>query len=90
MTVVEIALKPRPSLVKNFVGRADVLEAMHRTHLTNRPTNPKQPAISVLHGLGGAGKTQTALKFALELDEKYVWVCIYQSRANMRIEFRMG
>jgi signal recognition particle GTPase len=72
VTVVEIALKPRPSLVKNFIGRADVLEAMERTHFTHRPTNPKETTISVLYGLGGAGKTQTALKFALEFEEKCV------------------
>jgi len=89
VTVVEIALKPRPSLVKNFVGRGDVLEAMHRTHLTNRPINSKEPAISVLHGLGGAGKTQTALKFALEFEEKCVKLCVCQSRTNMGIEFQM-
>ena len=87
--MIEIALKPRPSLVKNFVGRGDVLEAMDRTHLTHRPTNRKETAISVLYGLGGAGKTQTALKFALEFEEKSVWLCIYQSRTNMRIEFQM-
>ena len=70
MTVIEIALKPRPSLVDNFVGREDVLEAMRQTHLTQRSTNSKKPAITVLSGLGGAGKTQTALKFALEFEEK--------------------
>jgi signal recognition particle GTPase len=87
--VVEITLKPRPSLVKNFVGRGDVLEAMGQTHLDNRPTNPKEAAISVLYGLGGAGKTQTALKFALEFEEKWVKLCICQSRTNMGIEFQM-
>ena len=87
--MVEIALKPRPSLVKNFVGRADVLEAMHRAHLTNRPTNSNKSVISVLYGLGGAGKTQTALKFALEFEEKCVKLCVCQSRTNMGIEFQM-
>jgi replication-associated recombination protein RarA len=72
VTVVEIALKPRPSLVDNFIGRRDVLEAMDRTHLTHRTINSKKSAISVLYGLGGAGKTQTALKFALEFEEKCV------------------
>jgi signal recognition particle GTPase len=70
VTVIEIALKPRPSLVDNFVGREDVLEAMYHTHLTRRSTASKKPAITVLSGLGGAGKTQTALKFALEFEEK--------------------
>jgi Holliday junction resolvasome RuvABC ATP-dependent DNA helicase subunit len=63
-------LKPRPALVDNFVGREDVLEAMRQTHLTQRSKNSQKSAITVLHGLGGAGKTQTALKFALEFEEK--------------------
>ncbi len=63
-------VKPRPALVDNFVGREDVLEAMSRTHLTRRSKNSKKLAITVLSGLGGAGKTQTALKFALEFEEK--------------------
>jgi replication-associated recombination protein RarA len=70
--MVEIALKPRPSIVDNFIGRSDILEAMDRTHLIQRTINSKKSAISVLHGLGGAGKTQTALKFALEFEEKCV------------------
>jgi Mrp family chromosome partitioning ATPase len=68
--VIEIVLKPRPSLVDNFVGREDVLDAMRRTHLTERSTIGKKSAITVLSGLGGAGKTQTALKFALHFEEK--------------------
>jgi signal recognition particle GTPase len=70
VTVIEVALKPRPSLVDNFVGREDVLLAMRQTHLTQRATITKKPAITILSGLGGAGKTQTALKFALEFEEK--------------------
>ena len=68
--MIGIALKPRPSLVKKFVGREDVLEAMRRTHLTERPMDSTDPAVTVLFGLGGAGKTQTALKFALEFEQK--------------------
>jgi signal recognition particle GTPase len=70
VTVVEVALKPRPPLVSNFIGREDILSAMRHTHLTQRSTTSNNPAITVLHGLGGSGKTQTALKFALEFEEK--------------------
>jgi signal recognition particle GTPase len=70
VTVIGITLKPRPSLVKNFVGREDILEAMRRTHLIERSINSQDSAVTVLSGLGGAGKTQTALKFALEFEEK--------------------
>ena len=70
VSVQIIGLKPRPALVDNFVGREDVLEAMRQTHITQRPGNPKRSAITVLSGLGGAGKTQTALKFASEFEER--------------------
>ena len=69
MTVIEVALKPRPSLVDNFVGREDVLSAMRQTHITQRSMTSKKPAITVLSGLGGAGKTQTALKFVLKFED---------------------
>jgi Mrp family chromosome partitioning ATPase len=62
-------LKPRPALVDNFFGREDVLSAMRQTHLTKRLKASKKSAITVLSGLGGAGKTQTALKFALEFED---------------------
>jgi signal recognition particle GTPase len=70
--VIEVALKPRPSLVPNFIGRRDVLDAMHRTHITDRSAHLTTPAITVLSGLGGSGKTQTALKFALEFETRHV------------------
>jgi signal recognition particle GTPase len=68
--IIEIALKPRPSLVQNFIGRRDILEAMVHTHITSRSTDLTTPAITVLSGLGGSGKTQTALKFALEFETR--------------------
>ena len=70
--ITEIVLKPRPSLVQNFVGRRDILDAMHHTHITSRSAYLTTPAITVLSGLGGSGKTQTALKFALEFETRYV------------------
>jgi signal recognition particle GTPase len=78
VTVIGVALKPRPSLVDNFIGREDVLRAMDQTHVTQRSENSKKSAITVLSGLGGAGKTQTALKFALEFEKKWVNFMIYR------------
>lgn len=63
-------LRPRPSLTQDFVGRQDILDAMRLTHVDNRSTELQTPAITVLYGLGGSGKTQIALKFALELEQK--------------------
>ncbi|KAJ7041745.1 P-loop containing nucleoside triphosphate hydrolase protein [Mycena alexandri] len=51
---------PPPS--RNFQGRQTILEKMHQFFTTD---SGKQ-LIYVLHGLGGAGKTQIALKFIQE------------------------
>jgi Cdc6-like AAA superfamily ATPase len=64
-----MALKPRPSLVENFIGRDDILDSMQRTHFFSRSSQSQTPAITVLYGLGGSGKTQTVLKFALVFEE---------------------
>jgi Holliday junction resolvasome RuvABC ATP-dependent DNA helicase subunit len=63
-------MKPRPSLVRNFVGREDILEKMRQTHIEARSPDPGLPAITVLMGLGGSGKTQTALKFTLDYEKR--------------------
>jgi Holliday junction resolvasome RuvABC ATP-dependent DNA helicase subunit len=68
VATLEVRLKPRPSLVQNFVGRDDILQAMHRTHISNRSSSLRTPAITVLSGLGGSGKTQIALRFALNFE----------------------
>jgi hypothetical protein len=51
---------PPPSRI--FHGRQDILDEMHRFFTSNM----KIQHIYVLHGLGGAGKTQIALKFINE------------------------
>ena len=66
-------MKPRPSVVPTFVGREDILEAMRRTHFGDRPAGSDLPAITVLTGLGGSGKTQIALKFALYFEGRWVF-----------------
>lgn len=75
INLVEITLKPRPSLVSNFIGREDILGAMHRTHISNRSTELQTPTITVLSGIGGSGKTQAALKFALDFEK--LWVLMH-------------
>ncbi|KAF8190590.1 P-loop containing nucleoside triphosphate hydrolase protein, partial [Mycena galopus ATCC 62051] len=51
---------PPPSRI--FQGRRDILDKMHHFFTSNRGIQN----IYVLHGLGGAGKTQIALKFIQE------------------------
>ncbi len=53
---------PPPSIV--FTGREDVLSKMeHHFSPSTISVHSKQQHIYVLYGLGGAGKTQIALKF---------------------------
>jgi signal recognition particle GTPase len=63
-------MRPRPLLVDNFIGREDILDALRTTHLGSRSLQLHKRAVSVLMGLGGSGKTQTALKFAQEYEER--------------------
>jgi hypothetical protein len=52
-------LKPCPLPSPLFTGRADILEKMRQYFFDT----PSECHIFVLYGLGGAGKTQVALKF---------------------------
>ncbi|PVF91282.1 hypothetical protein CPB86DRAFT_745811 [Serendipita vermifera] len=74
---VSIGLKPRPSVVPYFVGRQDTLNALRLAHIHQGSSQLDGPIISVLAGLGGSGKTQISLKFALEYAEKYPEDAVY-------------
>jgi hypothetical protein len=62
--------KPRPLLVENFIGRQDILDKLRHVHMDWNPRTSHLPTISVLIGLGGSGKTQIALKLALEYEQR--------------------
>jgi hypothetical protein len=70
ITPAKITPRARPSVVPTFVGREDILDAMRQTHFGNRKFGSDMPAITVLTGLGGSGKTQIALKFALDYEAR--------------------
>jgi Holliday junction resolvasome RuvABC ATP-dependent DNA helicase subunit len=61
---VETTYKQRPAVVPFFVGRQDILDRLHETHIQSKTNEGDYPTISVLIGLGGSGKTQIALRFA--------------------------
>ncbi|KAJ7808107.1 hypothetical protein B0H14DRAFT_1521393 [Mycena olivaceomarginata] len=56
---------PPPSRI--FHGRRDILDKMHHSFTSNAGIQH----IYVLHGLGGAGKTQIALKFINESSSRF-------------------
>jgi hypothetical protein len=70
VTPVKITPRARPSVVPTFIGREDILDAMRQTHFGNRQSGSDMPAITVLTGIGGSGKTQIALKFALDYEAR--------------------
>lgn len=67
IVIGEVKLKPRPRLVPNFIDREDILEAMQDAHFNNHHVQIQM--ITILSGIGGLGKTQLALKFALKFEE---------------------
>ena len=48
-----------PLPVKSFIGRKEILDKMHQCFSSSH----KSQHVFVLHGLGGAGKSQLAFKF---------------------------
>lgn len=81
-------LGPCPPLVEDFIGREDILTAMYRTHFDAAPSRRQTPIVTVLYGLGGSGKTQIALKFALKFKEKYVIFARLAALKLSRPEYR--
>jgi Holliday junction resolvasome RuvABC ATP-dependent DNA helicase subunit len=69
-TQKRIEPKPRPSVVPYFIGRQDVLDTLRTTYLHDSPSQSDSPIITVLAGLDGSGKSQIALKFASEYEQK--------------------
>lgn len=61
----------RPAENYNFSGRTKVLEELHEALRGTRDTQPSDssPTCCVIHGIGGIGKTETALRYTY--DEKY-------------------
>jgi hypothetical protein len=53
-----------------FTGRRSLLDEMKK-YLTPEPDN-RDPSVFVIQGIGGAGKSETAVKFAAENLKKYV------------------
>ncbi|PVF95186.1 TPR-like protein [Serendipita vermifera] len=68
ITIVEIKYRQRPAVVPFFIGRQDILDRLHEIHVMRPNSEDKYPAISVLVGLGGSGKTQIALQFAKQFE----------------------
>ncbi len=60
---------------KSFVGRTAELDEMYKCLVqTHQDARPKS---CVLHGIGGVGKTQTALRFLYQYDKRFdaiLWV----------------
>ena len=52
-----------------FTGREDILTHLHDVFLLRQSTNPIQP--QAISGLGGIGKTQTAVEYAYRYREYY-------------------
>ncbi|PVF92431.1 TPR-like protein [Serendipita vermifera] len=88
MPSIEVKYRERPGVVPFFVGRHDILEHLHKDHIHNPNAEKDQPIISVLTGLGGSGKTQTALQFAKQFEtiNPYLLVFFVDASSEDRIK----
>jgi hypothetical protein len=65
-----------PRLVPYFTGRFDILKEMDSHFQSTRTLEERQKTV-VLHGIGGVGKSATALKYAMENRARYtcaLWI----------------
>ncbi|GAW05852.1 Nephrocystin-3 [Homo sapiens] [Lentinula edodes] len=69
---------PRSTLA--FTGRNEISESLEKFFL--KTTFPTKQKVFLLYGLGGVGKTQTALEFKQRLSLKKRLTKIYFSKAN--------
>ncbi len=60
----------RPRENRAFVGREQVLRQMH-DWFTERRSYPCEPTSCILYGMGGIGKTQTAIKYSYVDKDEY-------------------
>ncbi|KAJ7743402.1 hypothetical protein B0H16DRAFT_1011417 [Mycena metata] len=70
-----------PPLSRIFCGRQDILDNMHHFF-----SNTGRQHIYVLHGLGGAGKTQIALKFIHESSSHFSDIFFIDTSTTATIE----
>ncbi len=61
----------RPEVTQNFVGRDDILRHLCDKHFVASRDQSGRPRVSILHGMGGAGKTQIAVRFAGMYEARY-------------------
>ena len=57
-----------------FTGRQDLLQQLHATLTQHNRAALTQHSRAALSGLGGIGKTQTALKYAYQYRDQYLYV----------------
>jgi Holliday junction resolvasome RuvABC ATP-dependent DNA helicase subunit len=69
---VETMFPPPPALSDNFIGRSDLIEAIVSFHVSPQSPSTRGHRKTVLHGIGGIGKTQLSIRIAHELQSRYV------------------
>jgi hypothetical protein len=69
---------PYASLGPLFMGRAEPMEQLKKTFITN--SNRRATTFVALHGLGGVGKTRLAIEYGWQHDEEYTALFLVPAR----------
>ena len=85
----EVRLSPilsgRPVQNFSFVGRESQLALLHNTLQSQVEPPRREPACCIIHGIGGIGKTQTALQYSHKYEQHYQAIFWLKAQTNIEL-----
>ena len=80
-----LPIRGRPVQNFSFLGRESQLASIHDTLQFHLKPSKKGPACCIIHGIGGIGKTQTALQYTYVYEHHYEAIFWLKAQTNMEL-----
>lgn len=73
-----------------FLGRDEVLQDLHKKIKMNENTDMSRQRSCVIHGMGGVGKTQTALEYTYRYRHEYSYIFWVRAETGLDLATSFG
>ncbi len=80
-----LPIRGRPVQNFSFLGRESQLASIHDTLQFHLKPSKRGPACCIIHGIGGIGKTQTALQYTYAYEHHYEAIFWLKAQTNMEL-----